>query len=59
VGREETVRASIRIKDGAVRAEVAGQFADIPNKIGRGAEVGVGCSTGQFMFEKLSWGTTN
>ena len=55
----ESVRASIRIKDGVVQAEVAGQVADVPVQIGRSAEVAVGCSTGQFMFDKLSLGAAN
>jgi hypothetical protein len=49
----EAVNAAILVRDGKVRAEVAGQFAEAPIEIGPGAEVGAACSTGQFMFEKL------
>jgi hypothetical protein len=55
----EPVRASIRVSNGSLQAEVAGQVANIPLQIGPRAEVSVGCSTGQFMFEKLSMGAAN
>jgi hypothetical protein len=55
----ETVHASIEVKDGAARVEVAGQVADFSIPLGKGAEVSAGCSTGQFMFEKLEIAESN
>ena len=49
----ETVNASIDIKDGSARVEVAGQVADLAIPMGKGAVVSASCSTGQFIFEKL------
>jgi hypothetical protein len=49
----DTVNASIDIKDGSARVEVAGQVADLAIPIGKGAVISASCSTGQFMFEKL------
>ena len=50
---DETVRASISVKDNLARVEVAGQPAEFPLNLGLGATVVVSCSTGQFMFETL------
>lgn len=49
----EPVDASIIIRDGKVKVQVAGQSAEAPIAIGPNAEVRAACSTGEFMFEKL------
>ena len=51
----DTVNASIDIKDGSARVEVAGQVADMAIPIGKGAVLSASCSTGQFIFEKLEF----
>jgi hypothetical protein len=50
---DEAVNAAIAVRDGKVRADVAGEFAEAPISVGSGAEVRVACSTGEFMFERL------
>jgi hypothetical protein len=55
----EAARVSMRTKAGALQAEVAGQVADIPIQIGPHAEISVTCSTGEFIFEKLSMEAAN
>ena len=54
----EAVHASIDVRDDVVHVEVAGQLAEVPLKLGAGAKVSVGCSTGQFMFENLDLAAT-
>ena len=49
----EPLNTAIAVQDGKVRVDIGGEFAEAPITIGHGAEVRVGCSTGQFMFEKL------
>ena len=55
----DTVNASIDIKDGSARVEVAGQVADLAIPIGKDAVLSASCSTGQFMFEKLEMNIGN
>lgn len=51
----DTVDASIDIKGGSARVEVAGQVADLAFPTGKGAVISASCSTGQFIFDDLEF----